>query len=61
MIGKPSLEYYGVVETELHNHALATVQHLDLELKTFKFLVAEHETTLMSLNDHKAGNMIITD
>jgi len=42
MIGEPSLEYFKMVETELHNCTLAAVQHLDLELKTFEFLAAEH-------------------
>jgi len=32
-----------------------------LELKTFKFLATEHKTALASLNDHKAGNVIIAD
>jgi len=61
MIGEPSLEYFKMVETDLRNRALATVQCLDLELKTFEFLATEHETALVSLNDHKAGNVIITD
>jgi len=61
MIGEPSLEYFKMVETDLRNRALATVQHLDLELKTFKFLAAEHKTALASLNDRKAGNVIIAD
>ena len=38
MISKPSLEYFKMVETDLCNRALATVQCLDLELKTFEFL-----------------------
>jgi len=61
IIGKPLLEYYKMVETDLCNHAITTVQCLDLELKIFEFLVAEHETALTSLNDCKAGNMIIAD
>jgi len=61
MIGEPSLEYFKMVETDLRNRALAAVQCLDLELKTFEFLATEHETALVSLNDHKAGNVIITD
>jgi len=61
MIGEPSLEYFKMVETDLCNRALAAVQHLDLELKTFEFLAAEHETALASPNDHKAGNVIIAD
>jgi len=61
MIGEPSLEYFKMVETDLRNRALAAVQRLDLELKTFEFLAAEHETTLASLNDCKAGNVIIAD
>jgi len=61
MIGKPSLEYFKMVETDLCNHALAAVQRLDLELKTFEFLATEHETALASLNDRKAGNIIIAD
>jgi len=61
MIGKPLLEYFKMVETDLRNRALAAVQRLDLELKTFEFLAAEHETALASLNDRKAGNIIITD
>ena len=61
MIGEPSLEYFKMVETDLHNRALAAVQRLDLELKTFEFLAAEHETALVSLNDRKAGNIIIAD
>jgi len=61
MIGEPSLEYFKMVETDLRNRALAAVQHLDLELKTFEFLATEHETALASLNDRKAGNVIIAD
>jgi len=61
MIGKPSLEYFKMVETDLCNRALAAVQHLDLELKTFEFLAAEHKIALASLNDRKAGNIIIAD
>jgi len=61
MIGEPSLEYFKMVETDLHNCTLAAVQHLDLELKTFEFLATEHETALASLNDRKAGNVIIAD
>jgi len=61
IIGEPSLEYFKMVETDLCNHAFATVQCLDLELKTFEFLATEHETALASLNDCKAGNIIITD
>jgi len=61
MICEPSLEYFKMVETDLHNRGLAAVQHLDLELKTFEFLAAEHKTALASLNDCKAGNIIITD
>jgi len=61
MVGKPSLEYFKMVETDLRNHTLAAVQHLDLELKTFEFLAAEHEIALASLNDRKAGNIIIAD
>jgi len=61
MIGEPSLEYFKMVETDLRNCALAAVQRLDLELKTFEFLAAEHETALVSLNDRKAGNVIIAD
>jgi len=61
MIGKPLLEYFKMVETDLRNCALAAVQCLDLELKTFEFLAAEHETALASLNGCKAGNIIIAD
>jgi len=61
MISELSLEYYKMVETDLCNHTLTTVQHLDLELKTFKFIVAERKMTFTCLNDCKAGNVIITD
>jgi len=61
MIGEPSLEYFKMVETDLRNRTLAAVQRLDLELKTFEFLAAEHKTALASLNDRKAGNVIIAD
>lgn len=36
MMGKPTLEYYHMVETYLCNCVIATVQHLDLELKIFE-------------------------
>jgi len=36
MISKLLLEYYKMVETDLCNCALALVQCLDLELKTFE-------------------------
>jgi len=57
MIGEPSLEYFKMVETDLCNRNLATVQHLDLELKTFEFLAAEHKTALASLNDCKEATL----
>jgi len=42
MIGELLLEYYKMVETDLCNRALATVQHLDLELKTFEFTLSPY-------------------
>jgi len=57
MIGEPSLEYFKRVETDLRNCALAAVQRLDLELKTFEFLalwrhsMTARQATLSSLTD----------
>ena len=61
MIGEPSLDYYKLVETNLHNRALATVQRLDMELKIFEHLAVEYEFALESLNDHKASDACDVD
>jgi hypothetical protein len=58
---KPTVDYFAMVETDLRNRIVATVQRLDLELKIFEFLVGEHETALASLNDRKGPNPIVVD
>jgi hypothetical protein len=58
---KPTVDYFVMVETDLRNRIVATVQRLDLELKIFELLVGEHETALASLNDRKGPNPIVVD
>jgi len=54
MTRKPSLDYYNMVELDLHNRMIATVQCLDLELKIFDLLATEHEIALDLYNEHMA-------
>jgi len=61
MTGKPSLDYYNMVELDLHNPAIATIQRLDLELKIFDLLATEHDIALDLYNKHKAADMAFAE
>ena len=61
MIGEPSLDYYNMVETDLRNRAIATVQRLDLELKIFDLLAAKHEIALDLYNEHKEVDAFLAE
>ena len=61
MPGEPSLEYYCTIESDLLNHIITCVQHLDLELKFHEILTGKYETASELLKEHEEVDLLLAN